>query len=213
MPDGLVAVLMRSRDLGFLGPGDPLAHERHALAYADAYEALGGAAPSSCCDLGAGGGVPGLVLALRWPSTDMVLLEASARRCGFLREAVALLGCEDRVQVAEGRAEVLSRTPELEGRFELVTARSFGPPGATAECAVRLLAPLGLLMVSEPPVAEPPVAEPIRPRWPAAGLALLGLGAAVALRVDPQLVGVRRLAGCDARFPRRDGVPARRPLF
>jgi 16S rRNA (guanine527-N7)-methyltransferase len=206
--DGLAAVLLRSRDLGFLGPGDPATHERHAWAFAEAYEALEGSPPASCCDLGSGGGVPGLALAVRWPTTSTVLLEASARRCGFLREAVATLGCEGTVRVAEGRAEVLSRTPELEWRFELVTARSFGRPAATAECAARLLAPGGLLVV-----AEPPQTETLTDRWPDAGLALLGLGPASLLRSDPRLAGIRRVTGCDGRFPRRDGAPAKRPLF
>jgi 16S rRNA (guanine527-N7)-methyltransferase len=208
VPDGLAAVLLRSRDLGFLGPGDPTTHERHAGAFAEAYEALEGSPPAWCCDLGSGGGLPGLALAVRWPTTSMVLLEASARRCSFLREAVASLGREGTVRVAEGRAEVLSRTPELEWRFELVTARSFGRPAATAECAARLLAPRGLLVV-----AEPPRAETLSDRWPDAGLALLGLGPAALLRSDPRLAGIRRVTSCDDRFPRRDGAPAKRPLF
>jgi 16S rRNA (guanine527-N7)-methyltransferase len=208
VPDGLAAVLSRSRDLGFLGPGDRTTHERHAWAYADAYEELEGSPPSSCCDLGSGGGVPGLALAVRWPTTAMVLLEASARRCEFLSQAVTSLGCEGRVRVAEGRAELLSRTPALEGRFALVTARSFGAPATTAECAVRLLAPHGLLIV-----AEPPEAETLGDRWPDAGLGLLGLGPATSIRSEPRLVGIRRLTPCEGRFPRRDGVPAKRPLF
>jgi 16S rRNA (guanine527-N7)-methyltransferase len=210
LADGLAAVLSRSRDLGFLGPGDPIAHVRHAQAFADAYEAHEGSWPPACCDLGAGGGVPGLVLALRWPETSMVLLEASSRRCAFLRESAGDLGCGPQVVVAEGRAEALAREPALEGRFTLVTSRSFGPPAATAECAARLLAPGGLLMVSEPPDPE---AAPASRRWPEAGLTLLGLGPVASLRTDPHLVGIRRVAPCPERYPRRVGVPVKRPLF
>jgi 16S rRNA (guanine527-N7)-methyltransferase len=206
--DGLLAVLTRSRDLGFLGPGDPLAHQRHAEAFADAYEALEGSAPASCCDLGAGGGVPGLVLAARWPTTAIVLLEASARRCGFLRAALVALGCDERVTVAEGRVEALARSAFLEGSAELVVARSFGPPATTAECAARLLTQGGLLMVAEPPEATASVR-----RWPDEGLASLGLGPARPLGSAPRLVGIRALTPCPDRFPRRDGVPAKRPLF
>ncbi len=191
-----------------MGPGDPQRHERHAQAFADAYEALEGSPPATCCDLGAGGGVPGLALAVRWTTTSIVLLEASARRCTFLREAVASLGVGSRVLVAEGRAELLARTPPLEFGFPLVTARSFGPPSTTAECAARLLARDALLLVAEPP--EPPS---LGDRWPDAGLALLGLGPAVSLRADPHLVGIRPITRCAGRFPRRDGVPAKRPLF
>ena len=208
MPDGLDAVLQRSRALGFLGPGDLSAHVRHAMGFVRAYEALEGRAAPRCCDLGAGGGVPGLVLADTWPETAVVLLEASRRRCEFLRDAVAALGWDGRVTVVEGRAEVLARTGELDGGFELVTSRSFGPPAATAECAARLLAPGGLLVVSEPP--EPGTSIE---RWPPGGLADLGLGPAVRASTEPHLVAIRRVAPCPERFPRRDGVPLKRPLF
>jgi 16S rRNA (guanine527-N7)-methyltransferase len=208
MSDGLAAVLARSRDLGFLGPGDPTAHARHALGFARAYEALAGAAPIALCDLGAGGGVPGLVLADAWPTTAVHLLEAAQRRCQFLREAVAALGWADRVLIEEGRAEALARTDHLGGRFELVTSRSFGPPSVTAECAARLLAPAGVLLV-----AEPPEVDPQSVRWPPDGLALLGLGPAVSAWTAPHLVAIRATGSCPERFPRRDGVPRKRPLF
>lgn len=208
MADGLAAVLVRSQELGFLGPGDPEAHRRHSLAFASAFEELGGAAPIACCDLGAGGGIPGLVLALRWRSTPIVLIEAGARRCRFLREAVDELGLASTVSVAEGRAEALARTPGLEARFDLVTARAFGPPATTAECATRLLAPAGTLLVSEPPSSDT-----TSHRWRDDGLAKLGLGPAIPVGVDPHVVALRREHSCPDRFPRRVGVPAKRPLF
>ena len=208
MADGLAAVLARSQELGFLGPGDPEAHRSHSLAFADAYQALEGSEPDACCDLGAGGGIPGLVLALRWRTTTIVLLEAAARRCRFLREAVDELGLTGNVSIAEGRAEELARSPGLEGRFGLVTARSFGPPATTAECAARLLARFGTLLVSEPPSSEA-----TSHRWPEDGLATLGLGPGISLGLDPHLVALRREHPCPDRFPRRDGVPRKRPLF
>ena len=86
-------------------------------------------------DLGSGGGVPGIVLALRWASTDVALVESSSRRARFLRETVELLGVGDRVVVVEARAETAARDAGLREAFELVTARGFGPPAVTAEIA------------------------------------------------------------------------------
>lgn len=203
-----MAVLERSRELGLLGPGDPGEHRLHALSFSEAWERLDPAPPRSFCDLGAGGGVPGLVLADRWRGgATVVLLDSSARRCAFLREAVAMLELGG-VRVAEGRAEDLARSAELEAAFDLVTARSFGPPAVTAECAARLLNPLGSLLVSEPPAASS-TAE----RWPAQGLALLGLGPATVLEAPRRLVRIARVGPCPPRFPRRTGVPSKRPLF
>ena len=78
----------------------------------------------------------------------------------------------------------------------------------TAECAAGFLRiPHGRLVVSEPP-------EPDPARWPAEGLARLGLraverhvGAGVTVQV------LEAVSPLDDRFPRRTGVPAKRPLF
>jgi 16S rRNA (guanine527-N7)-methyltransferase len=208
VPDKLSAILERSRQLGYLGPGEPAAHRAHAAAFIDAWDSCREAPPATFCDLGAGGGVPGLVLALHWPGTKSVLLEASSRRCSFLEAAILELGLATTVSVAPGRAETLARTSELEASFELVTARSFGPPAVVAECAARLLAPRGVLMVSEPPDAERTAA-----RWPDEGLAMLALGPAVPSKASRHLVVIERAGPCPSRFPRRVGIPSKRPLF
>ncbi len=203
-PPDLLATLERARELGFLGPGPVAEHEAHADGFRRAWATQSPAAPGSLCDLGAGGGVPGLVLALRWPESRVVLVEAAARRAAFLRKAVAGLGLEH-AEVLDGRAEVLARSAALEAAFDLVTARSFGPPAAAAECAARLLRVGGLLLVAEPPQGDPA-------RWPALGLAQLGEELVTTGGV-PAIAVIRQREACPARYPRREGVPARRPLF
>ena len=165
--------------------------------------------PRALLDLGAGGGVPGLALALAWPACRVVLLDASSRRCAFLQGALHELGLEATGAVAHGRAELLARDPVLAGAFDLVTARSFAPPGTTAECGVRFLAADGLLVVSEPP--DP---ADVADRWPSDGLASLGLGAAEPLNAAGwHVVRIPLVSSCPEQYPRRDGVPAKRPLF
>ena len=198
MTDALVRQLERSRDLGFLGPGPVEEHVRHATGFLAALEGTTG----RVLDLGAGGGVPGLVIALERPDLELVLVDAMGKRCRFLEAAVEVLGL--RATVIEGRAEALGRGP-LRASVDAVVARSFGPPATTAECAAPFLRPGGQLLVSEPPDADG--------RWPAEGLAELGL---VALPPAPGAPLVQRLCQettCGDRYPRRDGVPAKRPLF
>src|ERR671910_2023246 len=71
----LVDVLNRSRSLGFLGPGSVRVHIEHAKGFAAASDGT----PGCFADLGSGGGVPGLVLALHWEKAQAVLLEAGGR--------------------------------------------------------------------------------------------------------------------------------------
>lgn len=210
MTDPLIGLLERSRQLGFLGPGPIEAHIAHALAFASVVPAD----PARALDLGAGGGLPGLVLAVRcWPGARWTFLDANVRRTEFLREAVVELGLSERVVVITERAEVVGRDPEHRGGHDLVVARSFASPGVTAECAAPLLSPSGRLVVSEPPATEVDV------RWPAGPLTELGLGPAAAEAVplpDGSVVHLATLlltSPAPDRYPRRVGIPAKRPLF
>ena len=195
----LEAVLARAQAIGLLGPVPIGDHVNHARAMAVAV----GEPPAEFVDLGAGGGVPGLVLALEWPAARGVLIDSRQRVCAFLEGALGELGLDHRVAVGGGRAEDLARDPAYRGRFGVVTARSFGPPAVTAECGVGFLRPGGRLVVSEPP--EPPEAD----RWPAEGLAQLGLVLEAAGRFAVLQLG----EAVGERWPRRPGRPERRPLW
>src|SRR5215471_329323 len=203
--DRLLAVLQRSRDLGFLGPG-PLEVQ---LAHAEGFAAGIAEPPTRWLDLGTGGGVPGLVLAGVWPESMAVLLDSAERRTDFLADVVVELGWSDRVRVVRLRAEEAGRRAELRGGCDLVVARGFGPPGVTAECAAPLLRVGGCLVVSEPPEPAPEMAE----RWPADGLGLLGLVPAERWHEPFQYRSFRLARPCPEAYPRRVGVPGKRPLF
>jgi 16S rRNA (guanine527-N7)-methyltransferase len=152
--------------------------------------------------------VPGLVLAAEvWPAARFTLLDASQRRCTYLELCVADLALTGRVTVVWGRAEDAGRDDALRGAADVVVARSFGPPAATAECAAPLLRTGGRLVVSEPPGST-------GERWDPAGLDLLGLVVEATTVVERATFSVLRQASpCPATYPRRPGVPTRRPLF
>ena len=158
-------------------------------------------------DLGSGGGVPGLVLALRWPVAEIWLLEGSTRRAAFLRLAIGRLELTNRVRVLAERAELAGRGP-LRGHLDVVTSRAFGRPAVVAECGAPFLRIGGLLAVSEPP--EPRVDAT---RWPADGLAVCGLALEATRSPNRRFQVLRQVAACPDQFPRRNGVPAKRPLF
>ena len=211
MPEAVLTALGRAREQGFLGEGDLEVQLRHAFGFAEAAAAAGlPTGPVTLLDLGSGGGVPGLVLAAAWPTCQVTLLDANVRRCAFLREAVAACGWEGRAVVVEARAEEAARQPTLRHGLQLVVARSFGPPAVVAECAAPFLRTGGLLIVSEPPPG-PDVAE--EARWPAGPLAQLGLVPVALHRGEFGYQVLRQNAPCPDRFPRRVGVPTKRPLY
>jgi 16S rRNA (guanine527-N7)-methyltransferase len=214
----LIDELERSQRLGFLGPGSVEVHLDHARGFAAGVSAP----PARFLDLGSGGGVPGLVLATMWPDASAVLLDAGERRCAFLQEAVGRLGLDARVTVVRQRAEEAGHVPALRATFDLVVARSFGPPAVTAECGAAFLRVGGRLVVSEPPLtshddgdrgADPSGPEPRPSRWPADRLALLGLAPESAWYEPYSYQALLQSEPCPPRYPRRVGTLAKRPLF
>ncbi|MHB8681747.1 MAG: RsmG family class I SAM-dependent methyltransferase [Acidimicrobiales bacterium] len=195
------------------------------MGFAGAAETCAWGGSGTFLDLGSGGGLPGLVLAWHWPKARAVLLEANERRAGHLRQCVTDCGWDHRATVVHSRAEPAGRLPDLRHRVDLVVARSFGPPATAAECAAPFLRVGGLLVVSEPPLAEDEAGpleagSPRRPasvghpeRWPTGDLAQLGLETLAFVSEPAGYQVLRQRELCPDRFPRRDGVPAKRPLF
>jgi 16S rRNA (guanine527-N7)-methyltransferase len=211
-PATLFEVLSEAQGLGFVGGATNLSdHVVQAEVLADVVEGLPGgrdAFPESVLDLGSGGGLPGLVVAQRWPTARVTLLDGGERRAAFLSAAVARLDLAPRVSVACGRAEVLGREPALRQAFNLVVVRAFGPPAVVAECGRPFLVSDGRLVVSEPPASD-------GSRWnhPDA-LAQLGLAQeSLVVRSDHRFQVLRATGPCPDRYPRRTGVPTKRPLF
>jgi len=214
-PDVLHAVLVAARQAGFLGPGPIERHLLHAEGFVTLARAQPEAATSHLLDLGSGGGLPGLVIAAQWPAATVVLLEANQRRAEFLARSVVTSGLQGRVQVVQQRAELCGRDPSYRGNFDGVVVRSFGTPAVVAECAAPFLRTGGWLIVSEPPTdpVEGAHGPEGQARWPAEQLAQFGLEPVqhVTERFAYQIL--RQREPCPEAFPRRNGVPAKRPLF
>jgi 16S rRNA (guanine527-N7)-methyltransferase len=193
----LLAALDEGRGRGFLGPDqEPIAVARHAAGFAPA---LGDA--ERIMDLGSGGGVPGLVLAVVLPTATLALVDSSVSRTDWLHRLVHRLGLDKRVRVVTARAEVLGHDREWRESQDAVVARSFAPPLVVAECATAFVRLGGRFVVSEPP------ADGREERWPEAELAVLGLQ-----RVswpDQAYAVLEKVAPCPAAVPRVSKVRGR----
>jgi len=214
-PTPLHEVLVEAREAGFLGPGPIEPHIRHAEGFAAIARRLAAAGPPSprLVDLGSGGGLPGLVVATSWPEATVDLLEAGARRAAFLERATGRLGLAARVRVLHERAEVCGRQAGFRAGYDGALARAFGRPAVVAECAAPLLKVGGWLVVSEPPGGGEPAGADEPPRWPAEPLGQLGMEPGEVVHEEFDYRILRQTAPCPDRFPRRNGVPAKRPLF
>ncbi len=163
-------------------------------------------------DIGAGAGIPGLPMRIADPSLRLTLLESNARRCRFLETVVAELRL-DGVSVVCARAEEAGRDPALRTAFDLAVARAVAPLPVLVEYALPLLRPGGVLAAPKGSRAESEL------RDAAAAMAALGGKAEASLPLSlptdappQQVLLVRRTGDLDERYPRRPGMPSKRPL-
>ena len=156
-------------------------------------------------DIGSGGGLPAVPLALAMPEVHFTLLEANSRKVAFLEHLVATLKLAN-VAVAAGRAEELGHQTALREQFDRAISRAAAPPAVLLELALPFVKPGGDLVAQVSPV-DPQLLEP--------AARLLGGGPPRLERPGDgagTLLVVPKLGPTPAGFPRRIGVPNRKPL-
>lgn len=167
--------------------------------------------PEEILDAGSGGGIPGLVWPVVWPGVDVTLLESQARKAGHLERTALALG-RSRVRVVCERAETFGRMAAERERFGLVTARALAPMPVLLELCLPLVRIGGRLLAIKGANPEEEIA--------AAAEAARTLGAAPPrvgryVRSDGGVghhVVYEKIAYTPDKYPRRPGVPFRRPL-
>jgi 16S rRNA (guanine527-N7)-methyltransferase len=174
-------------------------------------ELLGGAT-WRCMDVGSGGGLPGIPLAIVFPSLRMTLLESVGKKVAFLREAVEALGLSG-VTVRAERAEDAARDPIERDGYDLVIARALAPLPVALEWCLPLARPGGIVVL--PRGSE--LASQLQDGRYAAGQLAGRLRDPIPLD-DPDLPPGRSLVVADKvgptpkRFPRRPGLASKQPL-
>jgi len=156
-------------------------------------------------DIGSGGGLPAVPLALALPQVQFTLLEANARKCAFLEHVAVTLELRN-VAVLCGRAEDLGHQPLVREQFDRAISRAAAPAPVLLELALPFVTTGGDL------IAEVSAVDPHR-----LDQAARQLGGGTP-RLERPLAGgtsllfVQKVAPTPAEFPRRPGLPNRRPL-
>lgn len=207
---GLLLAANATRNLTRIVDPEPIAR-LHLLDALSALPVLDARAPTSAADLGSGGGVPGIVLAMARPAISWTLIDSVHRKADALRSFVEALGLANVTVVAE-RAEDLGRHPAHRERYELVTARACASLPVLLEYALPLLAAGGSVVAWKGMLGDDEL------RHGRAAAAQLGGGQPAMVSTGLPALGdhhfavVRKLRPTPEAFPRRAGEPARRPL-
>ena len=160
------------------------------------------------CDVGSGGGVPAIPLAIVCPDARFTLLEATGRKVELLRHFAEKLGLTN-LNVINSRAEREGAfgAGELRDRFDLVTARALGRIAVASELCVPLAREGGVIALIKGQKAEEELTE--------AKAALHMLHAVYVETIDTRtgrIVLLEKARRTPKIYPRRDGEPKRSPL-
>lgn len=183
-------------------------HVLDALAVARVWPAQ---PPASLADVGTGAGVPGLVLKILWPDTELLLIESVAKKTDFLQHVTEVLELRG-VTILTARAEDVGRDPRYRERYAAVTARAVAALNVLVEYCLPLCCSGGVVVA---PKGADGAAEAAAA---ATAIELLGgrLRSVLTYQLpglDPRtLVVIDKCAPTPERYPRRAGVPHKRPL-
>jgi 16S rRNA (guanine527-N7)-methyltransferase len=182
------------------------AWHKHILDSLSLVPPLAGAAElRKVVDVGSGGGLPGIPLAIALPDRHFTLLEATGKKARFLVDVSRALGLGN-VQVVEQRAESFGQG-EGRARFDAVTARAVSRLPVLLELTLPLLRPDGVCLALKGEQADLEVKEAER--------ALRVLGGVVRDLVRTPtgtIVRVDKRGATPGKYPRRPGEPKRSPL-
>ncbi|MHC5002955.1 MAG: 16S rRNA (guanine(527)-N(7))-methyltransferase RsmG [Planctomycetota bacterium] len=204
----LALLLARTREMNLTSITDPdEAWERHVLDALTLMPLLAGAGAGRVIDVGSGGGVPGVPLAVAMPGMAVTLLEATGKKARFLEEVVAALGLSN-VVVVNDRAETIGHDRERHReQYDVVVARAVGRLPVLLELTVPLARVGGLVLAIKGARADEEIAD--------ARGALHALHAAVIDTVRTStgtVVVIEKRRRTPRSYPRRPGEPKRRPL-
>jgi 16S rRNA (guanine527-N7)-methyltransferase len=192
---------------------DPAAIQaRHFLDSLSCWLALRKAPPARLIDVGAGAGFPGLALKILRPELRLTLLESTAKKASFLEHVVQVLGLTDVTVLAE-RAEEAGQAPTHREQYDWAVARAVAPLPVLAEYLLPFVRVGGGMLAQKAKGAQEEV--------DAATNAFAKLGGEFEELMPVQvpeldeerwLVVVRKVAATPLAYPRRAGMPSKRPL-
>lgn len=163
-------------------------------------------------DVGTGAGFPGLPLAIMRPEWQVTLMEATAKKLRFIDHVIAELSLTN-AKTHHARAEEAGHDDQLREQYDCVTARAVARLPALLEYLLPLTKVGGFCIAMKGSTAKQEVES--------AGKAIQVLGGALRgikkidlpdVEREHFLVIVEKIKSTPTQYPRKPGIPARKPI-
>lgn len=162
-------------------------------------------------DIGSGAGFPGLILAISRPDCEVTLVESDRKKAQFLSQVVDELQLSN-VVVAVERAEVLGHNESFRGHFQLCTSRAVAAVNVLLELALPLLRVRGQALFWKGRNFQQEIKEAQKALEIMGGTVTGEHHYTLTQERDRVLLVIEKTLDTPARYPRRPGIPAKRPL-
>jgi len=163
-------------------------------------------------DIGTGGGMPGIPLAILFPSAHFTLVDATEKKIKAIEEFARELNLKN-VTCVSARLENFAQHPSHREQYDLVTARALAPLRVLVELSIPLIHPYGNIIAYKGPeyinelTAARNAIQTLRAESPRVFHYSLpeDMG-------NRTLIQLTKKTVTNAKYPRRDGVPSKNPL-
>jgi 16S rRNA (guanine527-N7)-methyltransferase len=167
----------------------------------------------SVIDVGTGAGIPGLPLKVLLPDIRLVLLEATAKKAAFLNHVRDKLGL-DNTEIIIGRAEDIAHSDQYRERFDIVLSRAVAPLPPLVELTLPFCAVGGSFIAQKKGAIDMEISQATR------AINTMGGNLREVKKVDlgefadeRYLVIIDKVSPTPPQYPRRPGIPKKRPLI
>ena len=188
-------------------------HFLDSLTVVLAWQPQTGNATPYLIDVGTGAGMPGLPLKVLFPDIKLVLLDATAKKAAFLHHLKQKLELHD-VEIVIGRAEEVARLSQYREGFDIVLSRAVAPLPTLVELTLPFCTTGGSLIAQKKGGIDSEISRATR------AIGILGGKLREVKEVDLEeftderwLIIVDKVSPTPEHYPRRPGVPAKRPLM